>query len=1081
MRKKKRLEHLPVAQPETELPPGVTLKHILRGHTGPIGRVAWSPDGRMLASPSQDATIRLWNAETGECVRELKREGAGFQCVAFDRTGNTLASMSYDGTVGLWNVVNGTMAIDPNVRGYSNSIGGEDPRPDRKDNLSRRGRVSARKQDFRQFYEEGLPVNTLFYSAENWLVIGGSPVTVWDVVRGKLLRKFGRNTRCIATNSTGDFFGGVTEDGALEIWARDGDKTFALKMGSGFFSDVAFHPTGRLLATGWGSLESPGAGIWRFGSDGDLHLDHQLEGHTSIVDMVEFSSDGLLLASRGNDDTIRLWRCDTWASLAVVPELKNNRHPPHGLVFHPHLPILATVGSAPGTPMEMRDREIHIFSLDIPVLYRQPSQPTVTYTSAKVVLVGDSGVGKTGLGWRLAHGDFKEHSSTHGQQFWLLNQLCKQRRDGAQCEAVLWDLAGQEDYRLIHALFIDDADLALVLFDPSRPDDPLSGVEFWLKQLMAGKHRTSTPTILIAARSDRGTPRLTLEELTEYCKHRGIAAYLATSAKAGEGIDQLISEMQNLIPWDDKAATVTTETFKRIKDFVLDLKVSGRRRKVILTPEELRKRLMKSDRKWTFADDEMLTAVGHLANHGYVTKLKTSNGSIRILLVPELLNNLAASFVLEARRNRRGLGSLEEKRLLSGGYKFPELEKLTSLERDILVDSAAVLFLEHNVCFRETDPLRGEAYLVFPELSNLKRPSEDDTRPMEDGVAYTVSGAVENVYASLVVLMGYTQTFTRTNQWRNHARYEVGAGQVCGFRLEEERAGELDLVLFFGDDSSAPVRMLFQSLFENFLARRNLTVRRFEPVACSKGHPLNRGVVREQLFSGADSAFCSRCGEKIILPKSDQPIQLTRRQEKELEANRRAADNRSRFEQVLFRIKSYVMEAKLPEPACFISYAWGNAEHERWVEKLLATDLQKAGITVVLDRWDNARIGASVPRFVERVAKSDRVIVIGTKLYQTKYENNEPMRSFVVAAEGDLIGKRMIGTEAQKESVLPVLLEGTAETAFPQLLQGRVYADFRKSELYFGVTLELLFSLYGIQHEDPVATELRETLKGWHG
>ena len=59
------------------------------------------------------------------------------------------------------------------------------------------------------------------------------------------------------------------------------------------------------------------------------------------------------------------------------------------------------------------------------------------------------------------------------------------------------------------------------------------------------------------------------------------------------------------------------------------------------------------------------------------------------------------------------------------------------------------------------------------------------------------------------------------------------------------------------------------------------------------------------------------------------------------------------------------------------------------------------------------------------------------------------MRGFVVAAEGDLIGKRMIGTEAKKESVLPVLLEGTEETAFPHLLHGRVYADFRKPETYF--------------------------------
>src|SRR5205823_12752648 len=162
----------------------------------------------------------------------------------------------------------------------------------------------------------------------------------------------------------------------------------------------------------------------------------------------------------------------------------------------------------------------------------------------------------------------------------------------------------------------------------------------------------------------------------------------------------------------------------------------------------------------------------------YVKRLRTSKGEERILLAPELLNNLAASFVLEARRNPKGLGSLEEKRLLASEYSFPELEKLSPGERDILLDSAALLFLKRNICFRETDPLGGKSYLVFPELINLKKPVLEDEQPTEDGVAYTISGAVENVYASLVVLLGYTQTFTRTDQWRSQARYEVGDGLI---------------------------------------------------------------------------------------------------------------------------------------------------------------------------------------------------------------------------------------------------------------------------------------------------------------
>ena len=109
--------------------------------------------------------------------------------------------------------------------------------------------------------------------------------------------------------------------------------------------------------------------------------------------------------------------------------------------------------------------------------------------------------------------------------------------------------------------------------------------------------------------------------------------------------------------------------------------------------------------------------------------------------------------MLEARRNPKGLGALEEKRLLAGGYHFHELKDLGQAERDVLLDSAAVLFLEHNVCFRETDPLRMEPYLVFPELINLKKPLEEDIAT-EDGVAYTVIGPTENVFASLVVLLG---------------------------------------------------------------------------------------------------------------------------------------------------------------------------------------------------------------------------------------------------------------------------------------------------------------------------------------
>ncbi|MCI0611511.1 hypothetical protein L0244_00835, partial [bacterium] len=78
------------------------LRHTLRGHTGTIGRIAWSPDGRMLASPSWDKTIRLWEVGTGKLLRALKGHEEAVNSVVFDPTGRILASGSDDSTIKLW-------------------------------------------------------------------------------------------------------------------------------------------------------------------------------------------------------------------------------------------------------------------------------------------------------------------------------------------------------------------------------------------------------------------------------------------------------------------------------------------------------------------------------------------------------------------------------------------------------------------------------------------------------------------------------------------------------------------------------------------------------------------------------------------------------------------------------------------------------------------------------------------------------------------------------------------------------------------------------------------------------------------
>jgi hypothetical protein len=432
--------------------------------------------------------------------------------------------------------------------------------------------------------------------------------------------------------------------------------------------------------------------------------------------------------------------------------------------------------------------------------------------------------------------------------------------------------------------------------------------------------------------------------------------------------------------------------------------------------------------------------------------------------------------VLEARRNPKGLGSLDERQLLNGEYSFRETDDLSENDRRILLDSAVLLFLEHNICFRETDPLTVQSYLVFPDLINLKKPAMSDEEPIEEGPSYSVSGPIQNVYASLVVLMGYTRQLTRTNQWQNQARYEIGNGLLCGFRADPEREGERDFVLYFGKNVGSPVRQVFQGLFESFLLRPGLAVTRFDPVACPKGHTLNRAVVREYVLGEKKQTFCNECGSQIVL-KPAKPLQLSQEQAAKVNRERLVAAARTEFEQALFQLQTFVELQRIKNPECFISYAWGAKEHESWVEHSLATDLKKAGVRILLDRWDNARIGASVSRFVERIAATDRVLVVGTPKYREKYENKRPMGGYVAAAEGDLIGQRMLGSEAQKESVLPLLLDGSPETALPPLLNGRVYADFREATLYFTTMFDLILSLYEIEVTHPAVEDIRTSLR----
>lgn len=173
----------------------------------------------------------------------------------------------------------------------------------------------------------------------------------------------------------------------------------------------------------------------------------------------------------------------------------------------------------------------------------------------------------------------------------------------------------------------------------------------------------------------------------------------------------------------------------------------------------------------------------------------------------------------------------------------------------------------------------------------------------------------------------------------------------------------------------------------------------------------------------------------------------------------------------------YLKQKKLKSPSCFISYAWGNENQKLWVEKF-AEMLEKSGIKVILDRWEDKK-GKVLNTFIKKIGTVDWTIVIGTNLYlqKSKKQSQEVnTRAPVVTSEMQLI-EYFIGYNTQRnDKIVPILLEGTPEESLPLFLRPKLAVDFTRNE-YFQELLKLVHDLYGLDNRDQTFLAFYRKLK----
>ncbi|MHC5857640.1 WD40 domain-containing protein [Nostoc sp.] len=251
------------------------------GHSSWVKSVAFSPDGQTLASGSDDQTVKLWDVHNGKCLKTLQGHSNWVRSVAFSPDGQTLASGSEDQTVKLWDVRNGKCLIT--LQGNTNRI------------------MSV------AFSPDG---QTLASCSEK------QTVKLWDVRDGKCLKTLQGHSswvRSVAFSPNGEILATGSDDQTVKLWdVHDGKCLKTLQGHTNRVWSVAFSPDGQTLASGG---DDPTVKLWDIRNGKCLKT---FQGHTNRVRSVAFSPDGQTLASGSENQTVKLWNVQNGKSLTTL-------------------------------------------------------------------------------------------------------------------------------------------------------------------------------------------------------------------------------------------------------------------------------------------------------------------------------------------------------------------------------------------------------------------------------------------------------------------------------------------------------------------------------------------------------------------------------------------------------------------------------------------------------------------------------------------------------------------------------------------------------------------------------------------
>jgi len=647
---------------------------------------------------------------------------------------------------------------------------------------------------------------------------------------------------------------------------------------------------------------------------------------------------------------------------------------------------------------------------------------------------------------------FQPTESTHGRHVWVCDSREEALTDGRQevRETLLWDLAGQPGYRLIHQLHLSEVAVALVVFDARSETDPLAGVRHWDRALRQARQVSGSAAVplkkyLVAARADRGGISVSRERIEAMLREMGFAGYFETSAKEGWKIQDLIAAIRDGIDWDKLPKVSSNELFQTIKQFLLDEKKSGR---LLSTADELYERFCQTHAELTADRDlraEFDTCVGRVESRDLIRRLSFGG---YVLLQPELLDAYASAMVNAAKSEPDGLGFIAEEVALAGQFLMPKDERVADKEQEKLLLIATVEeLLRYEITLGEN--AEDGKYLVFPSQFNRDWPDAPD--PQGKAVVFTFEGPVLSVYATLAVRLAHSGRFEtgRMEMWRNAAKYAaVGVGGTCGIYLREINEGQGELALFFDEAAGEETRSQFEEFIAAHLQRRALpqTVQRRRIFVCHEcGTAISDEQAQRRRARGKTTIDCPVCDTAVsLLDREERPAVIAESAAAVVAEMDRHADAQRDKAAAATSLKGKI-ESK--DYDVFLSY---NSKDREKVMRI-GERLKEQGILPWLDEWE-IRPGEQWPKVLQDNIKriKSAAVFIGPKGVGP-WEDLEQM-AFL---------QEFVDRKKRKQECLliPVVLPGRKNPPkLPPFLRLFHCVDFRKSEpdpleqLIWGIT-----------------------------